>query len=69
MALELYGKFEENTPSPSFLLEELLNAFIEKERELFLSLLPKIGEKDYTNGYSRTDTYSWRSELLTASFM
>ena len=48
---QLYGKLEGNKPSLSFLLEQLLNAFMEKERDLFLSNLAHIGEKDYANGY------------------
>src|SRR5919198_1907058 len=48
---QLYGKLEGNKPSLSFLLEQLLNAFMEKERGIFLSNLAHIGEKDYANGY------------------
>jgi hypothetical protein len=60
---ELYGKLQGNKPSLSFLLEQLLNVFMEKERELFLSNLAHIGEKDYANGYYNRYLQLARREL------
>ena len=64
MVDEFYARMETGErPGIAFLLEELLNRIMERERDRFLQSLLQRGEKDYANGFYPRNLYLTLGQL------